>query len=158
MVTAGTYQKEHYFQSSARLQLLHNALLYISKSNDWELHAWAVFSNHYHFIATSPKDPSNLKNWIAYLHQYTASKINQRDGTINRRVWFQYWESKITIHTSYLARLNYVHKNAVKHGLVSEASQYRWCSAFDFEMNSSRAFVKSVYSFDYNLVKTIDDF
>ena len=30
---------------------------------------------------------------------------------------------------SYLARLNYVHQNPVKHGLVRVANQYRWCSA-----------------------------
>jgi hypothetical protein len=27
------------------------------------------------------------------------------------------------------ARLHYVHQNAVKHGLVQQANQYRWCSA-----------------------------
>lgn len=69
-----------------------------------------------------------------------------------RKVWYQYWDSKISFHTSYLARLNYVHRNAVKHGLVLNASEYRFCSARRFEKEAPKSFVKSVYSFDYNKV------
>jgi putative transposase len=29
---------------------------------------------------------------------------------------YNFWETKLTFEKSYLARLNYVHQNAVKHG------------------------------------------
>ena len=51
------------------------------------------------------------------LHEDTAEEINRCDGTANRTVWFNFWDTKLTFETSYLARLNYVHQNAVKHGL-----------------------------------------
>lgn len=130
----------------------------MAKMYEWELHAWAVFSNHYHFIAQSPPTPENLSKWLARLHQLTASEINKLDDAPNRKVWFQYWESRITIHTSYMARLNYVHQNPVKHGLVEQASQYPWCSAAQFETNAPRSLVKSIYSFDANKVKVFDEF
>jgi putative transposase len=158
MVTAATYLKAHHFQSQERLQLLHDRLLSLSKAFEWELHAWAVFSNPYHFVARSSTDPSHLKKWIAQLHHSTAAQLNAADHTPNRQVWFQYWDSKITIHTSYLARLNYVHQNAVKHGLVPIASHYPWCSASQFENRANRSFVKSVYSFDCSKVNVTDDF
>ena len=158
MVTAGTYLKMHYFKTNEALELLHDSLLSLSRDFGWELHAWTVFSNHYHFVARSPADPTNLKTWLGKLHQFTASAVNTRDHTPNRRVWFQYWDSKITISSSYLARLNYVHQNPVKHGLVTQASMYRWCSAFQFEKTASKSFIKSVYNFDYNKVKVFDEF
>jgi putative transposase len=158
MVTGATYLKAHYFRDEERLQLLHDMLLDLAATSGWELHAWAVFSNHYHFVARSPSDPSNLAIWLAKLHQNTASYVNKLDDTIGRQVWFQFWDSQITIHTSYLARLNYVHRNAVKHGLVADASHYRWCSASSFEASAAKSFVKSVYSFDYSKVNVLDEF
>ena len=53
---------------------------------------------------------------------------------------------------------NYVHKNAVKHGLVSEANQYSWCSARWFERTATRAQVKTIYSFKYDQVNERDDY
>ena len=158
MVTAGTYLKTHFFQSEESLKFLHGNLVPLSHSFWWELHAWAVFSNHYHFVAKSPLDPSNLPTLIAKLHHATAVEVNKQDSIPNRKVWYQNWDSKITIHRSYLARLNYVHQNPVKHGIVSPASHYPWCSAGQFEMNANRAFVKSIYSFDYSKVKAYDEF
>lgn len=158
MVTAGTYLKEHFFRSHSSLSLLHDTLLNYANEHGWELHAWAVFSNHYHFIARSPNDPSNLSRWIAKLHQFTASEINKIDNCPNRKVWYQYWDSHITMHPSYLARLNYVHQNPVKHKLVTSAREYPWCSAGNFEQKAKSSFVKTVYSFDASKVKISDEF
>ena len=158
MVTAGTYLKTHYFNNQERLKILHDSLITFSKNFGWELHAWAVFSNHYHFVAKSPPDPSNLRIMIANLHQQTSSQINQLDETINRKVWHQYWDTKISYQRSYLARLNYVHQNPVKHGLVVKASQYPWGSANLFEKNARKSFIQSIYSFDFNKVEIYDEF
>ena len=57
-----------------------------------------------------------------------------------------------------LARLNYVHQNAVKHGLVPAANQYPWCSAPWSETNARPGSVKSVYSFKTDRIKVPDDF
>src|ERR1043166_8393966 len=50
IVTASTYQKEHHFGTEDRLDDLEATLLSHAKAADWELEAWAVFSNHYHFV------------------------------------------------------------------------------------------------------------
>ena len=54
MVTAGTYLKEPFFNGDEWLTLLERQLLALAKIYAWHLEAWAVFSNHYHFIAHSP--------------------------------------------------------------------------------------------------------
>ena len=73
-------------------------------------------------------------------------------------MWFNFWDTKLTYERSYLARLNHVHQNAVKHGLVRVANQYLWCSAAWFERVVSPAMVKTIYSFKIDKLQIQDDF
>ena len=157
MVTAGTYLKFPIFQTAETLTYLTNLLLELAESHNWRLEAWAVFPNHYHFLGESEKD-GNLKGFIQEFHSKSAMEINQLDGARGRKVWFQYWESQITFHRSFLARLNYVHQNAVKHGLVPVANQYPWCSAGWFERTARPAQVKTIYGLKIDRVHIEDDF
>jgi putative transposase len=118
------------------------------------MEAWAVFPNHYHFIAGA----ESLRNFLADFHRHAAAWVNRLDGARGRNVWHNFWETKLTYEKSLLARLNYVHQNAVKHGLVSEANQYPWCSAAWFERIATPAQVKTVYGFKTDRIRVIDDF
>ena len=64
----------------------------------------------------------------------------------------------MTYEKSYLARLNYVHQNAVRHGLVPVANQYHWCSAAWFERTATPAQKKTIYGFRIDKLKVLDDF
>jgi putative transposase len=160
IVTAGTYRKAHFFAGDERLKALHNGLLKYAAKYDWKLEAWAVFPNHYHFVAQSPKAESaeSLKTFLADFHQHSAAWVNGLDATTGRKVWHNYWETALTYEKSYLARLNYVHQNAVKHGLVPVANQYRWCSAAWFERVAQPSMVKTIYGFQTDQVRVLDDF
>jgi putative transposase len=160
-VTAGTYLKLHHFRSPQRLRILHRGLLTVASDFGWHLEAWAVFSNHYHFIGHSPvqaADASNLADMLSVLHTKTAGWVNRLDQAPARKVWFNYRETRLTYQKSYLARLNYVHQNPVKHGLVPVANQYPWCSAAWFERTASPAMVKSIYRFKVDRVVVSDEF
>ena len=158
IVTGGTLHKDHHFRGPVRLELLESALLSVMKECRWRLEAWAVFSNHYHFVAHAEPEAISLEAVIKRLHGRTAIELNELDGTHERPVWHNYWDTRLTFEKSYLARLNYVHQNAVRHGLVPVASQYRWCSAAWFEHNATRARVRTVYSFRTDKLKVHDDF
>jgi putative transposase len=88
----------------------------------------------------------------------TAEQIHGRDRQTGRQVWFNFWESELTFHASYQARLNDVHQNPVKHGLVTQANQSPWCSAHWFETTASRSQVRTVYAYGIERVKILDDF
>jgi len=158
IVTAGTLNKEHFFRDEESLDLLENELLAKAREYQWQLEAWAVFSNHYHFVGHALEDAGTLRPMLTHLHADTAREANRRDGKPGRQVWFNYWESELTFEKSYLARLNYVHQNAVRHGVVAVANQYRWCSAPWFERTATRSHVKTVYSFKTDRIRIVDDF
>jgi putative transposase len=158
MVTVGTLHKEHRFRGSDRLDLLESALLRMMKGSGWQLEAWAVFSNHYHFVAHCGPGADNLRAALRHLHGGTARELNRLDEAPGRTVWHNFWDTKLTFEKSYLARLNYVHQNAVKHGLVPVANQYRWCSAAWFERTAIHAQVRTIYSFKTDRLNVQDDF
>ncbi len=158
MVTAGTYQKAHFFQATNSLDFLRDQLLELAEKYDWNLQAWAVFSNHYHFVALAPADANTLKAFTQHLHSVTAREINRQDGAPGRKIWHLYWDTQLTYEKSYLARLNYVHNNAIHHGLAAVATAYPWCSAAWFERSATPAVQKLVGGFRYDKVNVEDDF
>jgi putative transposase len=158
MVTAGTYGKIHYFNTADRLELLDRNLHRISHEFGWELQAWAVFPNHYHFVGWSPEKPQSLSKLAGKLNTLTAKEMNQLDGTPGRKVWHQYWETRLTFEHSYLARLRYVHQNPVHHRITTDATAYRWCSAATFEAEADPAFQRTVASMPIDQLSVLDDF
>lgn len=106
MITTGTYKKLPHLSSPERLDFFQAALFRYASEFGWDLRAWAVLSNHYHFIAASPSDPATLRKFLGKLHGQTAKQLNRWDKADGRKVWFQFWDSHITFERSYLARLN----------------------------------------------------
>ena len=158
MVTAGTYGKLYHLNTPERLDYFLDSLFARAVEFGWQLQAWAVMANHYHFIATSPSDPSTLRRFIGKLHMTTAKQLNEWDGAAGRKVWFQYWDSHITFEHSYLARLNYVHNNPVHHGVATLAENYPWYSASWFSQNTNAAFQSTVKGFKTDKLEVQDDF
>lgn len=159
-VTSSTYRKEHHFRGAKRLVALQRGLLKLCDRYEWKLEAWAIFSNHYHFVAQSPRDNENaesLRPMLAELHAKSAAWVNRFDGSPGRRVWHNFWEARLTFQKAYLARLNYVNQNPVKHRLVPVAIRYSWSWAGWFERTATEAFVKSVYRFKIDTVHVEDN-
>jgi putative transposase len=55
---------------------------------------------------------------VKHLHRELAIRLNRLDVTPGRRVMYEFWDTHLTFEKSRLARLNYVHQNPVKNGLV----------------------------------------
>jgi len=160
-VTTGTYHKTHHFRTAERLGVLHRGLLTVARDFGWRLEAWAVFSNHYHFVGHSPageESAKSLSRMLGLLHEKTAKWINRLDAAPGRQVWHNFYDTRLTYERSYLARLNYTHQNAVKHGLVPVANQYTWCSAAWFERTARPAAVKTIYGFKTDRLQVCDDY
>jgi len=158
MVTAGTYQKKRLFSSDELLTMVQDSLFRIAAEYRWQLQAWAIMANHYHFVALPDGAPTSLANMVRRLHAQTATELNRKLATPGRKVWFQYWDTHLTFEKSYLARLNYVHNNPVHHGLVPAATAYQWCSAAWFERNAKPSFYRTVSNFKCDRLNVPDDF
>ena len=158
MITCGTCQKDHFLNTPEKLDLFRDLFFACLAETGWELHAWAILSNHYHFIASSPSDPGTLRRMLSKLHTLSARELNLRDRQPGRKVWFQYFDTHITFLNSYLSRLKYVHHNPVHHGLLACAENYPWCSASWFARTARPAFRATVEGFKTDTLSVKDDF
>ena len=158
-VTGSTLHRARLFDTPGKLDLITGRLLDTAKEFAWQMRAWAVLANHYHFLADSPEaGGESLRLWLHEYHRSTAVALNKLDSSEGRRVWFQFRETRITHQTSYLARLRYVNENPVHHKLVAIARAYRWCSAAWFETNAPASFVASVARFKTDKLNIPDDY
>jgi len=128
-LTAKTVGGLALLQVGERRQQLIEALRFTAGHRRWELVAWVVLSNHYHCILKAPDDgASQLPRLIGAAHQFTATAWNREDRCPSRKVWYQYWDTCLTHVGSFYARLNYIHHNPVKHGLVARPEEYPFSS------------------------------
>lgn len=62
-------------------------LFSLTEEFGWTLEAWAILSNHYHFIAHSPETvdgAESLWTMVRKLHSLTTKELNRRDNKRGR--------------------------------------------------------------------------
>ena len=159
-LTARSAEGRHLLSDDARKDWFQATLFAVAKEYDWTLEAWAILSNHYHLIAHSPEHSDgaeSLRTMIRKLHSLTTKEINRRENQPGRtRLWQNFRETRLTHQRSYLARLHYVHQNAVHHKLVVRGSDWKWCSAAAFKAEVTTAWLKTITSFPYDEIAAKD--
>ncbi len=159
-LTARAAEERHLLADDSMKDWFLETFFSIATENDWKLEAWAVLSNHYHFVAHIPKaadGAESLRSAVTKLHSLTTKELNRREGFPGRtRLWQNFRETHLTHQASYLARLHYVHQNAIHHGLVNKGSDWKWCSALRFTKEVTPAWVKTIASFRYDEIARKD--
>jgi putative transposase len=162
-LTARARSQRHLLADDAMKDWFEEMLFQVADENDWKLEAWAILSNHYHLIMHVPdsknerEGASSIRAGIRKLHSLTTKELNWRDNESGRtRLWQNFRETQLTHQISYLARLNYVHQNAVHHKLVLKASDYKWCSARQFKQAVTPAWVRTIASFRFDEIARKD--
>ena len=140
-------------------EISHQVLLKCDASLDrfwgWRRAAEHASKRKVSSICCQERPRFGVRRCSAAFEQPTSNRLDKTSG---RKVWHNFWDTRLTYQKSYLARLNYVHQNAVKHGLVLVANQYRWCSVRWFEGVAAPAPVRSIYRFRTDALTVNDDF
>jgi putative transposase len=158
MVTGAILHKQHLLSEEKRKEFVLQTLFERAELLGWNLEAWAILNNHYHFIAQAPEDATTLEKLIRQIHSITAIEFNRQDRASGRQVWHNYWDTCLTYEKSYLARLHYVHENPVKHGLVENASDYPYCSNKWFIEQGDDVLKELVFAQPIDKIKVNDEF
>lgn len=158
MVTGSTYLKAPIFSRSEHLNILRESTLSTFEEDQWDIHAYVFFPNHYHVLVHRCETAELLSKTIGKVHRRSATGVNRFDAMPGRKVWHQYWESEITFEKSYLARIKYIHENPVKHKVVRASKQYEWTSLNWFEVSAPKSFQDTIESLDISLLRIADDF
>jgi REP element-mobilizing transposase RayT len=122
------------------------------------LHAWVIMTNHVHLIVSSQE--SKLECIVRDIKKYTSKKIIyaiEENKSESRKEWmmnmfkyigsgnsrnkqYQFWKNNyhpVELSRDFIKnqRLNYLHENPVRAGLVWEPWHYKYSSAIDYYTN-----------------------
>lgn len=114
------------------IDFLREVVAKIKKTHPFTIHAWVVLPEHMHCVIELPEGDDDFSTrWmlIKMLFSKGIPKNERRSRTrIGRRergVWQRrYWEHLIRDERDYLAHVDYVHINPVKHGLVEHVKDW----------------------------------
>ena len=146
------------FSRESYKEIFVNSLKHCQENKGLILHAWVIMTNHVHLIVSS--NTNKIQDIVRDLKKYTSKQIIksiQENPTESRKEWmlnlfsfagesnsnnteFQFWKQDyhpIELNTAEKLkdRLDYMHENPVRSGLVWEPWHYKYSSAIDYYTN-----------------------
>ncbi len=144
------------FTRSLYCDIVVDSLRYCVANKGLRLHAWIIMPNHMHLIA-SAEEGTKLSDFLRDFKKHTSAKVVEaieKNATESRRNWMlwifkkagernprnkghQFWQQEnhpVELRTDEMLfqRLNYLHNNPVRSGMVREAEHYVHSSALDY--------------------------
>ena len=133
-----------------------DSLRHCKKEKGLSIYSWVIMSNHIHFIL-SAKEGYELSNILRDFKKYSSDKVIkaiEQNTEESRKDWmlklfklagkknprnscYQFWQQDnhpIELNSNYLVdqKLEYIHNNPVKAGIVEKAEDYLYSSAIDY--------------------------
>jgi len=136
------------------------SLAFCRKNKGLKLYAWCLMTNHIHLVC-SVDQPFRMTDFIRDYKQFTAKNVLHDIQTLpeSRRDWmlyrfefagkfdnriekYRFWQDKshpveLTTNEMIEERINYIHQNPVRSGLVAREEDYLYSSARNFAELSS---------------------
>ena len=128
---------------------------YCQKNKGLNIYAWIIMTSHVHMIISSRNN--KLENIVRDMKSYTSSKIKKaikEHPQESRKEWilwmmehagrkdsnnnnFQFWQQhnkpiELTNDKIIQQKLDYIHNNPIKEGIVFKAEDYVFSSAVDY--------------------------
>jgi putative transposase len=103
-------------------------LIEVTDAFEWKLHAYAIMSNHFHIVVTTPH--GNLSEGMHRLQSSYANKHRAHRGSIGHVFQSRFCSHHYLAGTKVAEKIDYVHLNPVRAGVVAfkRLKDYPWCS------------------------------
>jgi REP element-mobilizing transposase RayT len=147
-VTFTVHQWADVFTRPVYVDILLKSLNFCQANKGLEVYAWVVMSNHCHLILRANKE--NLSDVIRDLKKYTSKQIIkaiQENPKESRKAWLLkilkfknknwFWNpgyhgEEVSTEQFFDTKVNYIHQNPVRAGIVEKEEDYVWSSAGEF--------------------------
>ncbi len=128
-VTFSTWKRRRLFVVEFYVRLFLKTLYGYRRQGRFELHAFVVMPEHVHLLLTPAPDVT-LERAIQFIKGGYSHALGAEPGR-KCEVWQRgFTDHRIRDATDFDVHRNYIHDNPVKRGIVIEASDYRYCSAY----------------------------
>jgi putative transposase len=114
------------------VDVLKNAIKQVKQAHPFIIHAWVILPDHMHCVIELPQDDLDFATRLRLIkinfskalpNTECRSPVRLKRG--ERGIWQRrYWEHLIRDEADYIAHIDYVHINPVKHGLVKQLKDW----------------------------------
>jgi len=147
-ITCTVHQWVDVFTRREYVDILLDSIRFCQKEKGLNLYAWVIMTNHIHLIVRG--EAGNLSGVIRDFKKFTATRIYnviETNPLESRKRWMLwllkkdeniwFWEEgyhgeEITTRQFYDSKVNYIHLNPVRAGLVEKEEEYLYSSCGDF--------------------------
>jgi putative transposase len=142
--TLVTYNRQPIFLIERNIRLFKKSLSEVKMTKSFKIVALVILPDHIHMILALPENDYDYSKRISLIKKsfgkdygkYSPKSIALPKSAIKRNergIWQRrFWEHKIRDDRDYLAHINYIHLNPVKHGLVDDIANWKWSTYFTF--------------------------
>ena len=107
---------------------IQESISFCLKKYNAKLAGYVLMPNHIHLILSVEK--THLPNFMRDFKKFTAQKVAVDLGLPHGGIWMpRYDRFEISDREILLQKLNYIHNNPVKKGLIDKAEEWKWSSA-----------------------------
>jgi putative transposase len=125
-ITTDTYKQRSFFISDERVNKIYEALDEVYPKYDFKVNGFVIMPTHCHFIIVSQNnDLSDLMHDIKGLAAFKMLDYDLGEGKLWQR---GFYDHVIRNRKDLLEKLNYIHKNLLRAGLVKDLSEYKYSS------------------------------
>ncbi|UCE67305.1 MAG: transposase [Candidatus Zixiibacteriota bacterium] len=143
-ITNVTYERRPFLLDN--VDLLWMALKAINGKVDFDLIAWVILYDHFHFLIDVKN--ANISKILQQIKLSYSVRFRKRQGFDYGKVWQNgFWDHLIRDEKDLNNHLNYIHFNPVKHRLTN--------SPFDYK-HSSMPKYSDRYPKDWGIVKPLE--
>jgi len=128
-VTFSTWQRRRLFVVESYVRLFLKTMYGYRRLGKFELHAFVVMPEHVHLLVTPAHDVT-LEHAIQIIKGGYSHALGAMIGR-KREIWQRgFTDHRIRDERDFLQHREYIHQNPVKRGIVADATEYRYGSAF----------------------------
>ena len=128
-VTFSTWQRRRLFVVENYVRLFLQALYRYRREGRFLLHTFVVMPEHVHLILTPAPDVT-IEHAVQLIKGGYSHALGQILGR-KREIWQRgFTDHRIRNDRDFLIHREYIHHNPIARGVVTDLSEYRYCSAF----------------------------
>jgi len=128
-ITFTCYHRRQYFVSSSSYDLFLLCLENMRRGFQMCVYGFVVMPEHVHLLVGEP-ERQTLADAIHFLKLSFAKRWRSLRHSVENGAFWQkrYYDRNVRDAQEFTEKLNYIHRNPVKRGLVSEPGEWKWSS------------------------------
>ena len=135
-ITICTDQRKGVLANEAVHLRLQQFLRNTTSDHDWWVGRYVLMPDHWHALIW-PRHPLTISQALHDVKKTSARRLHRQRGTEGPLWQHQFWDRFVRHAREFNGRLEYMHLNPARRGLVAKPEEWRWSSHNNFALDKT---------------------